>query len=457
MSTTIPNPVASAARARPDHPAVTLGGWSMTWAEIAAAASRKAAALAARGVAPGDTVALLGRPSPEWIVAFYAVGWLGAVAAPLSPRRTDAELARSLETLAPARVLYEPEALSPGVRALMAARPSDCQAISGEDALPERFWPLEEVRLIVLSSGTTGAPRPIPLTTAQITFSAFGSALRLGHDPGDRWLCCLPLNHVGGLSILLRCALYATTAVAHPRFDAGAVARALDSGQIQLVSLVPTMLSAVLDARPAAPFPPGLRAILLGGGAAPEALLARCRAIGAPVAPTWGMTEAASQLATAPPGAAGPGVGPPVAFARISTEGGVLTIEGPVAPGGRLRTRDRGALDERGWVHVHGRADDVIISGGENIDPLEVEAILVAHPAIAEAAVVARPDPRWGQRPAAWLVPAGADRPDESALIEWCRQRLAGFKIPDAFRWIDALPRTELGKVSRAALREATG
>jgi len=454
--TTIPHPLASAARARPSHPALISAGWSLTYAELATAAARKAAALKERGVRPGDRVVLLGGPSQQWIAAFHAVSWLGAVAAPLSPSLTPDELRRALTILTPALTLYAPEDLSGDQREALTGLPSDSLSVSGVEAAPERDWPLEEVRLTVMSSGTTGAPRPIDLTGAQLTFSAFGSAMRLGHDPADRWLCCLPLNHVGGLSILLRCALYGTTVALHDRFDPAAVARALDRGDASLVSLVPAMLAAVLDAREARPFPTSLRAVLLGGGATPEALIERCRVIGAPVAITWGMTEAASQLATRAPGDLSPGghVGAAMPFARVTAEGGLLTVEGPVAPGGRMVTRDRGAVDDEGRVQVHGRSDDVIISGGENIDPAEVEAVLEDHEAVSEAAVVARADARWGQRPVAWLVSApGADRPNPEALADWCRERLLGFKVPDAFEWATSLPRTELGKVSRSTLR----
>jgi O-succinylbenzoic acid--CoA ligase len=287
-----------------------------------------------------------------------------------------------------------------------------------------------------------------------------GYAMRLGHALDDAWLCCLPLHHIGGLSILLRCAMYATTARLEPRFEAAAVARALDSGQITLASLVPAMLSAALDARAAAgrsgPFPPALRAILLGGGPTRAPLLARCQAIGAPVSVTWGMTETGSQVATRAPGDLSPGLhaGAPLAFARVTLDGERLAVEGPVAPGGRLVSHDRGAIDGDGRVHITGRSDDVILSGGENIDPAEVEAALTDHAGVAGAAVVARSDPRWGQRPVAWLVPSAGDRPPDAELEAWCRDRLAGFKVPDAFLWCDALPRTALGKISRGLLRQ---
>ncbi len=310
------------------------------------------------------------------------------------------------------------------------------------------------------------------LTTAQVIFSALGSAVRLGHDPADRWLCCLPLHHVGGLSVLLRAAVLGITVELHEGFDAGRVAAALDSGEVSLVSLVPTMLTRVLDAREERPFPASLRVILLGGGPADDALLARCRRLDAPVALTWGMTEAASQIATGEVGdlAPGGGVGAPHPFSRVTAGAdGRLLVSGPIVPGGGLATQDAGEVDARGRVHVHGRLDAAILSGGELLDPREIEAALRRHPGIAEALVVALPDPRWGQRPGALLVPAagpaaagspdgtaaptGADALSAGALREWLGDHLARHKAPDRVWRVAAVPTTALGKPSREAAR----
>ncbi|MCB9765272.1 MAG: AMP-binding protein [Alphaproteobacteria bacterium] len=433
--TALPNPLAASARARPAHPALETAEGTLDYRALAKAVARRAGALAAEGVRPGQVVALTGWPSRAWVVNAHALMWLGAAPAPLSPRARATERDAALAVLRPDHAV-------------------DGQDDAAGPPLDPQPWLLKDRRLVILSSGTTGPPRPIDLSAGQLVFSAMASALRLGHALDDRWLCCLPLHHVGGLSILLRCALYGTTARLHGRFDAAQVAAALDSGDVTLVSLVPAMLSAVLDARAEVPFPPRLRAALIGGAATPPALVARCRRLGVPVALTWGMTETASQVATRFPGDldAPMHAGPPLPFAEVAAgPGGALVVTGPLAPGGRLETRDLGHLDDEGRVVVTGRRDDVIISGGENIDPAEVEAVLKAHPGVADAAVVGRPDPRWGERPVAWVVPAQADLQAE-ALIDWCRARLTVFKAPDAVFWLDALPRTELGKLSRSAL-----
>ena len=437
----LPDPVRSAACARPDHPAVVFAGEDTSWAALHARAGHLASVLAARGVVSGDVIAISELASPDGIAALWATARLGAALLPLGERAAPSERAAALAAVAPRLVISAGE--------LAAGAPGP--------PVPGRELPLDEVRLVLLTGGTSGAPRVVSLTTGQLAFGALGSALRLGHDRGDRWLLALPLDHVGGLAVLFRTALAATTVVLHPRFDPGAVARALDAGDATVVSLVPEMLSRVLDARAERPFPPTVRAILVGGAAAPEPLVARCRALGAPVALTWGMTETASQIATRFPGDLTTGTGaPPLATARVeAAPDGRLIVSGPLAAGGRLATSDRGHVDALGRVHVSGRADDVFVSGGENVDPAEVEAALEAHPAVALALVTGVPDPRWGARPVAALVlRAGAARPTDDAVRAWLGAHLSGFKRPDRFLWLEELPRTALGKPSRAALRE---
>jgi O-succinylbenzoic acid--CoA ligase len=458
----IPNPVASAALARPEHPVLVCGSETYGARALADAVASRAGALAADGIGPGVTVGLLGPPSADWVVAFHALGWVGAAVAPLPASATRFELERALEATGADRVLLT-GGLSEEVLAWIRELAPDARFASelpAAEPQPERFWPLNEVRLVMLTSGTTDRPKPVPLTTAQLVFSAFGSAVRLGHDRADRWLACLPLHHIGGLSILVRCAFYGTSVVLHERFDPAAVARALDNGEATLVSLVPAMLERVLDARPERPFPPSLRAILVGGDRTPPELLERCRGIGAPLALTWGLTETASQVCTREPGDLRPdaSVGPPLPFVRVTEEeSGRLVVWGPLA-GGRLETRDLGRVDADGRVTVDGRAEDVLVSGGETISLKELEAVLATHPSVAEVAVVAVPDAEWGERPVAALVArAGAERPDDDALREWCRERLAPFKVPRSFQWLDTLPRNALGKVDRPELVRSLG
>jgi O-succinylbenzoic acid--CoA ligase len=432
---TVADPLRSSARTHPDHVAVEADGRTLSYGALVGRAAKVARALVQNGLRRGARVGLAGPPSLDWVVALHALRFAGAVACPLPHWPTPAEreaaalsldISQSLDTTLPL-----PESIDP---------------------LPEAALDLAKVQVVIATSGSTGSPRAIPLTGAQLAWSAFGSALRLGHAREDRWLCPLPLHHVGGLSILLRCAFGSTTAVLHPRFDARTVAEALDSGTCSLVSLTPTMLERVLDARPSQPFPKALRALLVGGGPCSDALLERCGALNVPVSLTWGMTEAASQIATRVPGDVAPIASgmPPLPFTRISVSDAALEVEGPTVRG-VLRTADRGLVRADGRVVVLGRIDDVIVRGGENLDPREIEAVLAEHPSIADAAVIGVPSPTHGQDVAAVLVAKGV-RPTADELARHCRERLAAFKVPTCYAWVESLPRTSLGKLARGSL-----
>jgi O-succinylbenzoic acid--CoA ligase len=310
-----------------------------------------------------------------------------------------------------------------------------------------------DIVLRLLTSGTTGTPKIVDLSTQQLEASARASQQRLGCGPEDRWLCCLPLHHIAGISILTRTHTAHATAVLHSRFDPSAVNHAIDHAQVSMLSFVPTMLSRVLDDRMDAPFPRHTRVILLGGAPTPPALLDRCRAIKAPVALTWGMTETASQIATREPGdlRLSADVGHPLPGITVTTENGLLVVEGAIAPGGRWVTSDRGQLDEAGRVSVHGRGGALIISGGENIDPVHIERTLLDHPAVDEAAVIGKPNALWGERPVAFVV----GRPTDE-LTQWLATRLPPPARPEAIHWLEALPCSPMGKVDRQALAQLT-
>ncbi len=428
----IPHPLCSSSIAQPRRAAIVTRSQTWSYRELNMAAAARGFALHARGVGPGARVAFAGPRDVRWVAWLHGIGRVGAVAVPLPDRATAAELEHIQAATRPDLVID-----------------TTCPVPEGD--LPERFWPLDEPRVVLCSSGSTAAPRPVALTTLQLTTSAFGSAIVLGHQHDDRWLCCLPLHHVGGLSILYRCAFYATTVVLHERFVADRVARALDDGDATLVSLVPNMLTRVLDARldrwgHERTFPGSLRAILLGGAKAPDELLARCEALRAPIALTWGMTEAASQVATSSPGEDRL---VPHAFSRVAARDGRLVVRGPVVAHGELVSSDAGTVTAEGEVRVVGRADDVIISGGEKVAPAEIERVLRRHPDIDDVAVVARACSRWGRRPYAVLETRQDLSPE--ALTQWCREHLTAFKVPDGFVCVRTLPRAELGKI---ALRE---
>jgi O-succinylbenzoic acid--CoA ligase len=418
-----------AAAANPDRPALLTPGGSLPYAELEARARGVAGGLAARGVGAGGLVALALAPGEDFVAALHGCLLLGVTVVPIDLRLGAAERAARMEGVA-ATV----EGAMEGPRLASAARRRD-----------------DDIATLMFTSGSTAAPKAVRLTFGNWLWNALGSALALGLDPDERWLCPMPLAHVGGLSILLRSTVYGTTVVLPDRFEVEAVKRELsDPGRrITLVSLVPTMLARLLEA--GLERPPTLRWALLGGGPIPPALIRRADAAGVPVASTYGMTEACSQIATR---------GWPLTGVelRVAPDGELL-VRGPtVSPGaigtdGWLHTGDLGALDERGRLTVLGRRSDTIVTGGENVAPAEVEAVLLEHPAIADAAVHARPDGNWGERVVATVVMRDGAEASAEELRRHCADRLASFKVPKSVEVADALPRTSSGKLLRGQLR----
>jgi O-succinylbenzoic acid--CoA ligase len=441
--------LARAAAIAPERIALVTPERSLSYRELAAQAAAAAARLRSSGVRAGERVAVGAPSDADFVVALHAILWLGAVAVPIDPR------------------------LAPGEQALRAASAKHAielplQGGAGVPAEPVVPNP-DSAALLLHTSGTTGAATPVELTHANLLFSALGSAVALGLDPAERWLCTLPLAHVGGLSILLRSALYATTAVLHPSFDADRVASELATGATTLVSLVPTTLARLLDAGASAP--PRLRRALIGGGPLAAPLLARALDAGLPVVQTYGLTEACSQVTTArtpEDTSAGPplplvsvalGGPPPDAGAAWQPGVGEILVDGPtVAAGARatdglLHTGDLGRLDDAGHLHVIGRRADTIVSGGENVAPSEVEAVLMSHPHVAEAAVHGREHSEWGEVVIARVVPVAGVELNSELLREHCAQQLAPFKVPKAIERAESLPRTPSGKLRRGELR----
>ena len=415
---------------RPGATALETADGSWTWAQLDAAATGAARALGDLGVKPGDRVALALPAQAPFAEALHGCMRLGAVAVPIDLRLSAGERA--------ARVA--------GCVAVVDA-PLRAEAPSGGGP---HTHDLDATAIVVHTSGTTAAAKPVELTYGNWLWSALGSAAALGLHPGERWLCTLPLSHVGGLSILLRSTIYATTAVLHDGFDGAAAARELRAGAATLVSVVPTTLARLLDA--GLRDPPALRAALVGGGPIPPGLLERARAAGVPAVTTYGLTEACSQVTTG---------GPPLFCTRVRIgDGGEILVAGPtVAPGavssdGWLHTGDLGTLDANGHLAVTGRHADTIVTGGENVAPAEVEAVLATHPAVADVAVHGTADADWGERIVATIVLAPDATATARELAGYCRVRMARYKVPKEFRFSLDLPRTQSGKLLRRDLED---
>lgn len=423
---TVECPVQAAAARDPNGLALVWRQDSWTWARLDALVGAASRALLAQGVGPGQRVPVKSRNEPELVVLFHALGRIGGVFMPLNARLTQAEVERCL-------AVVPRDVAAPGVRAAL------------------------------FTSGTTGVPRLVELSEENFLASARASAANLGTGPSHRWVGTLPLFHVGGLAMVHRCAVDGSCLDLEPGFDAERVGQLFDLGATH-ASLVPTTLRRLLEARGERPFF-GVKAVLVGGGPVTPELLARARSAGLPVLQTYGLTEACSQVTTERPAEAdGTTAGHPLPGleVRVVGEGGRLLgpgevgeieVRGPTVARGHgpwLATKDLGALDERGRLSVRARRVDLIVTGGENVYPLEVEAVLQEHPAVVDVVVVPREDATWGQVPAAHLVLRRAVSDEE--LQAFARERLAAFKVPKVWRRVDALPRNAMGKVERRAL-----
>ena len=435
-----------AAHQHPDRPAVAVGGSSLVYGELDGLADRVAAAVRGAGPVLGARVAYWGEGSLRAVAAAWGVPRSGAWAVPLS---TDLPAAAAMDLTRAARVR--------GLWAL--GSDADLEGLRPAEPV-ERGGPDDpEARFVVFSSGTEGAPRGIVLTGGNVAAAVAASRRLLGNGPGDRWLCVLPTSHVGGLSILWRSAEAAGTVLLEERFDAGRVAGILAGGEAEYASLVPTMLQRVLAAHPG-PYE-GVKAVLVGGGPADPRLVERALDAGLPVLTTYGSTETCSQVATVAPGeerlSLGT-VGRPLdglevrigATGRIEVRGPAVaeeTVEGRFREAADwLETGDLGGFDEDGRLVVEGRADRVIVTGGLNVDPEAVEAVLAGHPAVGDVRVIGEPDPEWGTAVVAEVVPAPGVRWDEAAVAGWARRRLGGARTPKRWRTVARIDRTALGK-----------
>ncbi len=464
--------------------AVVDGAGPWTWRDLDQRADAVVHGLVAAGIRPGDRVVLLADPSAAAVAALHGIARRGAVAAPLAMNLTGPELAVAFDVIAPAVVV-----LGPG-RAVMLPdndRPTieletlldtDGRPATARTAATAATAEPDPPALIVLTSGTTGRPKAVVLPTRALVASAEAWLAALPEATG--WLLALGLGHVAGQGVLWRAALSGVPLVIAERPDAAALAAALAADPWPShVSLVPTQLARLLDAVGDASPPSSLRAVLLGGGTIPPALVERAIAAGWPVVPTYGLTEAGSGVSALPSDEAAEHAttagralqGVEIAIAEPDLDGvGEILVSTPahftgylddpaasaaaITDAGWLRTGDLGSLDPAGRLTVLDRRTDRIVRGGENISPVEVEAVLLDHPAIADAGVVARRDATFGHVPVAAIVLRdGAANPSDDDLARHCRERLAGFKVPAAFDRVPTLPRTVTGKLQRAELR----
>ncbi|MFD7295507.1 long-chain fatty acid--CoA ligase [Streptomyces sp. NPDC059897] len=478
------------ARKTPHRTALIHDGTTYTYADLHARTTRLAHALRAQGVRRGDRVAYLGANHPSYLETLFAAGTLGAVFVPLNTRLSTPELAYQLQDSGAKALLYtghrEPaeslptpltiEAAGESYENLLASAPSDPidEAVAGDDLC-----------LIMYTSGTTGRPKGAMLTHGNIIWNAIN--VLVDHDliADEVALVSAPLFHTAGLNMLtLPVLLKGGTCVLVPTFDPAATFDLVSRYGVTFMFGVPTMFD-LLTRRPEWPTADlsSLRLLTCGGAPVPPPLIAAYQERGLTFLQGYGMTEAApgtlfldAEHAVSKAGSAGVPhffsdvqvVGPDLAPVGVG-ETGEVVVRGPhVMPGywglpteteaafteGWFRTGDAARVDTDGYVTIVDRFKDMIISGGENIYPAEIEAALLAHPDVAECAVIGVPDEKWGEAPRAIVVPASGTTPDASALLASLAGRLAKYKIPKSLTFTHELPRTASGKLLKSRLRE---
>jgi O-succinylbenzoic acid--CoA ligase len=467
--------LAAALTRNPSGLAVDDGEENWTFRELAEEVRVMSSRLRALGVGPGTVVALDGRWDRHHLVALHGIWRAGAVAAPLHERWTGPERDAGLGLLDPDLVLIGEDGPEEGARislpdgllalGLGPQRRASLPSISGIEPSTESVPvpSLQREVAVVLTSGTSGSSGKVPVTLGNLLSSARGAQERLELNPDDRWLGSLSLSHIGGLALASRAALVGSSLILRGSFRAEEFLSLMETGSITHASLVPTMLYKALELWGEREVPASLRCLLLGGAPAGTDLIQAALDVGFPLAVTYGLTEASSQVATAPPGLVRqkPGtVGPPLPGVEVLVgDGGELLVRGPtVAPGqagsdGWLHTGDLARVDGDGHLWITGRISDRVISGGVNVDPREIQLVLEAHPKVDEAVVVGIPDPEWGERVVAAVACKSPTPSLERELDGLVRANLSAAKRPRSLRMLRSLPLNPNGKVDRERVK----
>ncbi|MDL4842561.1 o-succinylbenzoate--CoA ligase [Aquibacillus rhizosphaerae] len=456
---------------------------SVTFSQLRDKAKSFARKLASQGVKSGNHIAIYATNSIEMITAIHSLSYIGAIAVLLNTRLSNTEVAFQLKDANVSLVLSSENLLEKA--SLIENSGTSVKSFEQINKLAEldtelkREICLEDLCTIIYTSGTTGLPKGVQHSYGNHWWSAISSALNLGLSDNDRWLVALPLFHVGGLSILMKSIIYGMPVYLLEKFDVDQVHHGIVERNVTIVSVVSIMLVRLIEKLGVQTYPKTLRCMLLGGGPASKSLLEQAKSHGIPVFQTYGMTETSSQIATLSPkdaltrlGSAGKALFPAqlkiVNNAQVSpvNEIGEIFVKGLMVTSGYLNndkadkmafqngwlaTGDLGYLDDEGFLYVMDRRKDLIISGGENIYPAEVESVLDSIQGVAEAGVIGSEDDRWGQIPIAFIV-KNKKSLDEKEIVDYCLQHLAKFKVPKRVYFVDALPRNASNKLVRHKL-----
>jgi fatty-acyl-CoA synthase len=483
VATTVPEMLQRSAAARPATAALVFGETTRTFAELAERSDRLAAALAARGVGKGDRVALLMHNGTDIVEAFFGIQKAGAAAVPINFRLVADEVAHILADSGAKVALASGELTAFGGFEAF----DDVLAAAPEDGTPEVALDGEDLAFLMYTSGTTGRPKGAMLTHSNLVAATTAWTRAIGADGHDIWMSGQPLFHIGGLNGLLPFIALGTTAVLNPTssFDPEAAVARLLTHRVTRCVFVPTQWQAICASDRAAELAAGpLRTAIWGASAAPRATLELMVSTlpGVEIVNAYGQTEMSgtTTMMKGDPLAHFGSVGRPLGpvEARIVDEDGApvargevgeLVYRGPMVmkgylglpeasaeafAGGWFHSGDLLREDEDGYLYVVDRKKDMIVSGGENVYPAEVERALGGHPAVADVAVVGVEHPRWVETPVAVVVLAAGASATESELLDHCRGRLAGYKKPARIFFRDELPRNAAGKILKVPLRE---
>jgi O-succinylbenzoic acid--CoA ligase len=477
----MPNFLLKRAFLTPERTAIYFHDETLTFQELYDRASNTAGKLQKLGLRKDQYVGVLLKTHLDTIIILFALQLLGVKAVILNNRLTPAELTWQLTDSKAAFLITETAFSNMGLPKQIIKE--ELFAVEKELPVIQEEISLSEVCTIMYTSGTTGNPKGVMQSYGNHWWSAVGSALNLGINDRDCWLCAVPLFHISGYSILMRSVIYGMPIVLHGSFHVEKTLRDLTEKKVTIMSVVTTTLTRIVDHLKEESLPNHFRCMLLGGGPAPLPLLEKCVEKNIPVFQSYGMTETASQIVTLSPeyslsklGSAGKPLFP--AQIKIELEDGQAASKGKpgeivvkgqnVTKGylfrpevtkekirdGWLYTGDIGYLDDEGFLFVLDRRSDLIISGGENIYPAEIEAVLLAHADIVDAGITGMEDAKWGQVPAAFIVKKEGSTLSEEELVQFCLERLAKYKVPKAFYFTKSLPRNAAKKLLRRKLWE---
>ncbi|AJD91865.1 O-succinylbenzoic acid--CoA ligase [Jeotgalibacillus malaysiensis] len=421
-----------------------------------------------------EPVALLITNQPQSVFLIHALQKIRVPVLMLNNRLSTKEWAYQLKDSRAQLVIFEDQF------AIEADRAVSIDVLRSSKQKNIEVFEQEDVCSIMYTSGTTGNPKGVMQTYDNHFASATGSAFNIGHQPDDIWMCAVPLFHISGYSILMRSVIYGIAVRLYEKFDERRIHADLVNGNGSVISVVTTMLQRLLDVKNER-YHPFFRCMILGGGPAPLHMVERCHDEQIPVFQSYGMTETASQFTTLSPADARRKTGAsgkplfPGEIKIVDEEGkncaenviGEIFVKGPsVTKGylnnqqatasafdhGWLKTGDVGYLDDEGFLFVADRRSDLIISGGENIYPAEIESVISSHPAVKEAGVVGKKDEQWGEVPVAYVVLL--EELDQEVLHSYITERLARYKHPKLYRFTNELPRNAAGKLVRRKLKE---